>query len=153
VAEQPHGKDERERSPLATHRLFERCAPRTAVDVRPRQAPRQDLAADGREQLANLRTWTIPSPATARQRLAGLEDQRLDLLASDPQHLGDLAVRVITELKENQRSALILRQPPDVLEDLAEQLAPLDLVRRSLLTRSIDDRLIQTHRVAARAKL
>jgi hypothetical protein len=81
-------------------------------------AARPNLAADSRQQLASLGARTMTSSPTAHERLARLEDQRLDLLAAHAQHRRDLSLRLVTQLKEHQRRALVGGQPLDVLQQL-----------------------------------
>ena len=57
-------------------------------------------------------------PST-HERLARLEDERLHLLAADAKDGGDFIVRVIPQLEEHQRGALISRQPLHVLHHFA----------------------------------
>jgi hypothetical protein len=103
----------------------------------PGHAARQDLAADRCEQFPDLRTRAIACTPAARQGLAGLEYERLNFLGAHAQHLSYLGVRVIAQLKENQRGTLVVGQPLQVVEQFADVLLPLHLVRWGIEARSI----------------
>jgi hypothetical protein len=79
----------------------------------------------------------LPRPPSAHQRLTRLEYQRLHLLLAHPEHGGDFFVRLIPELEENERVALVSRQPVDVIQHLAEVLPPLDLICHAVMGCSI----------------
>jgi len=74
----------------------------------------------------------LPRPPSTDQRLTCLEYQRLDFLFAHPEHGGDFLVRMIRELEENERSALVGRQPLQVIQHLAKVLPPLDHVCHTL---------------------
>ncbi|HUE28363.1 MAG TPA: hypothetical protein VMP89_16430 [Solirubrobacteraceae bacterium] len=61
-----------------------------------------------------------------------MEDQGLHLLTPHAQHLGDLRVRLVAELEQDQRGALVRAQAAYLLEEFAQFLAPLDLIRRPI---------------------
>jgi hypothetical protein len=127
-----HGQDQRQRSALTADLSLEGSAARTAIYVRAYDAPRQESGLHRRQPLADLGARILPRPPPAHQRLTRLEDQRLDFLFAHPEHGGDFPVRVIPELKENERGALVGRQPVDVIQHLAEVLPALDLIRNAL---------------------
>jgi hypothetical protein len=52
-----------------------------------------------------------------------LENEGLDLVATDAEHGRDLLVRVVAEFEQYKRGALIGGQPLNVLDDLAELLS------------------------------
>lgn len=74
----------------------------------------------------------LPCPASAGQRLTCLEYQCLDFLSAHPEHCGNFLVRVIRELEENERGALVGRQSLHVIEQLAKVLTALDLIRDTI---------------------
>ena len=106
-----------------------------------------------RKPLANLRTGAFTSVAPALQPHARLENERLDLLATDPEHGRDLLVRLITELKQDERGALIGGQPLDVLDDLAQLLSTRDQARRAIDRETISAHPVAVRNLAARAQL
>ena len=70
--------------------------------------------------------------ARAGQRLARLEHQRLDLVLAHAERRPDLLVAQGTELGQDERRALVLGQPLEVGEHVAQVLAALDLGREAL---------------------
>lgn len=116
---QPRRKNQCERIPLASYFDFKGSTTRAAIDMRAGEAPRQNLAADGCHVLADLGAGVIASPPSAHERLTRLEYQRLDLLAVDVQHLSNLVVRVIPQLKQDECRTLVCRQALDLLHQLA----------------------------------
>ena len=97
------------------------------VEVRARLAARgQDAGEDG-ELLADLRAGGLAGALGALEPLAGLEDERLDLVALDAEDLGDLVVPAVLELEEDERRALVLGQALDVADEVLEVAAALDL--------------------------
>jgi hypothetical protein len=70
--------------------------------------------------------------ARAHQRLARLEHERLDLLAAHPEHRSDLRVGLVAELEEDQRRALVVGQALQLVHQLAQVGAELDLGRHPL---------------------
>ena len=125
---QRHGQDQRQRSALTADLSLEGSAVRAAIDVGACNAPWQESALQRCQPLAYLRARIPPRPPSAHQRLTCLEYQRLHLLFAHPEHGGDFFVRLIPELGENERVALVSRQPVDVIQHLAEVLPPLDLI-------------------------
>ena len=61
------------------------------------------------------------------QRLARLEYERFHLVLAHADHIADVLVREVAQLRENERRALVVRQPAEVDEQLAQVLAALDL--------------------------
>lgn len=100
--------------------------------MRARQAARQDLVADRRYPFANLKARAIASLPATDERFTRLEYEGLYLLTAHPQHLRDLRVRLVAELKQDQRGALVWAQALDLLEKLTQLLSPFDLVRRPI---------------------
>src|SRR5436305_8879532 len=98
-------------------------------------AARKHRAADRCQPFPDLHARAIPCSSAPRESLASLEDKRLDLLAAHAEYRSDLGVRVVTQLKENQRGTLVGWQPLHVLEHFAEVLPPLNLIRRAIETR------------------
>ena len=93
---------------------------------------RSDAAAQHRELLLDLPAVGVARRARARQRLARLEHQRLDLVLAHAQRPADLLVAQGTELGQDERGPLVLGQALQVGEQLAQVLAPLDLGREPL---------------------
>jgi hypothetical protein len=73
-------------------------------------------------------TRIVPRAPAAGESLPCLEDERLHLLATNAEDGGDVLVRVISKLEEHEGGALIRRQPLQVSQDLAQLLAPVDLI-------------------------
>ncbi|HYB30698.1 MAG TPA: hypothetical protein VEF89_29135 [Solirubrobacteraceae bacterium] len=147
-----HGQEQRERGALTAHLVLEGGAAWATLDMGPGHAPRQDLAADGRNPLARGRTGTITSMPTTDQGLTGLEDERLHLLPADAQHGCDLGVGVAPELKQDQSGALIGWEALHVLEHLAQVLALPDLISGAVYTTPIQDLAAGRDGVLARAE-
>jgi hypothetical protein len=57
-----------------------------------------------------------------------LENECLDLAGLHPEDLRDLLMRVVAQLEQDERSSLIVRQPPDLVDHLAQILTALHLV-------------------------
>ena len=70
--------------------------------------------------------------ARAHQRLARLEDERLDLLPAHAEDRRDLLVGLVAELEEDQRGALVVGQALQLVHQLAQVGAQLDLRRHAL---------------------
>src|SRR6201986_3574702 len=66
------------------------------------------------------------------QRLASPEDERLDLLGAHAEDRGDVLLRVVAELEEDQGGALVGGKPAHVVQHLAKVLTALDLVSEAL---------------------
>ena len=133
--------------------VFEGLAARTAIDVGAQEAARRNAPLHRGQLLANVAARMLPGLAAAHERLARLEDERLDLLRADAQHAGDVLLRVVAELEQDQRGALIGREPLHVVEHLAQVLAPLDLVGETLEDRVVGRQLVDADRVAASPQL
>ena len=128
LSRQRDRQNERERGPLAPNLPLEGRAAGAAVDVGACDAPGQDAATHRCQPLAAPRARMLPRPPSTDEPFTCLEYQRLDLLLSDPEHGGDFLVRVIGELKQNERRALVGGQPLQVVHQLAKVLPPLDLI-------------------------
>jgi hypothetical protein len=125
-------KDGRERGALATDLALEVRAARAAIDVAARDTAPGDATGVGGELLADLDAWGRTRVAGAHQRLARLEDERLDLLTSHPEHGSDLRMRLVAELEEHQRGALVVGEALQLVDQLAQVGAELDLRRHPL---------------------
>ena len=68
-----------------------------------------------------------PGRRRGQQRRARLEHERLDLARAHAEHAATSDVRQVAELGQQQRRALVVGQPREVGEELAQVLAPLDL--------------------------
>jgi hypothetical protein len=82
-----------------------------------------------------------------------LKDQRLDLLAANTQHCRDLIMGVISKLEENQRGALIERQPTDLVKQIVQLLSALDQILWAVWACPILYRVIDADRPRTDAKL
>jgi hypothetical protein len=100
--------------------------------VAARDAAPGDATRVGGELLADLDAWGRARVARAHQPLARLEDERLDLLAPHPEHGRDLRVRLVAELEEHQRGALVVGQALQLVDQLAQVRPELDLGRHPL---------------------
>ena len=83
--------------------------------------------AGSRAARGSPRTASRAPCARGDQRGAGLEHERLHLLAAAAEHVGDLVVRHVAELREHERGALLLGQAGDVAQQVAQVLSALDL--------------------------
>ena len=79
--------------------------------------------AKRRELLTDLVARGLTRPAALEQRRTGLEHKRLDLHRLAPHDLGDLRVREVADLRQDDGGALILRKRAHVGEEPAEVLA------------------------------
>ena len=77
--------------------------------------------------LADLDARRLARRAGAQQRLARLEDERLDLLPAHAEDGRDLLVGLVAELEEDQRGALVVGQALQLGHQLAQVGAPLDV--------------------------
>ena len=87
----------------------------------------------------------LASAAPSIQPLAGLENEGLDLVATDSEHARDLLVRLVAEFEQHKRGALIGGQPLNVLDDLAQLLSAREQARGT-----IDRGTVSAHPVAVR---
>jgi hypothetical protein len=152
LADQRDRGDQDARGMLAAHLGFKRCTAGATLDVGPCPAAGQDLAPQGGDQLPDLGARAVPGLPASDKALAGLEDERLDLRRANPQHGRDLVMRVVPELKQDERRALIDRQALHVLDDFAQLLAPLDPFLWTIRAQVFGDELIEHHRSASRAE-
>jgi len=81
-----------------------------------------------------------------------LEDECLHLLSAHAEYGCDLGVGVAPELEQNQCGSLIGWEALHVVEHLAEVLPPVDRVR-GVVVPPIEDRVVDTDRLLARAQL
>ncbi len=86
-------------------------------------APR--TSAHDRQLLADRRAVGVTRDPAARERLASLEHERLDLARRHRESQGDLVVGLRAQLREDQRSTLVVGQPLQVDEQGAQILALL----------------------------
>jgi hypothetical protein len=99
--------------------VLERRAARAAIDVGARRAAGEDPPLERCQPLPDLRARTIPRLPATHERLAGLEDERLHFLPAHAQHLSNFMVRVVAELEQHQRRALVSREPLQVFQHFA----------------------------------
>ena len=127
------GQDRRERGALAAHLALELRAARAAVDVACARMLRRGTRPVTVASCSRISTHGVSrAVARAQQRLAGLEDERLDLLAAHAEHRRDLRVGLVAELEEDQRGALVVGQALQLVDQLAQVGAQLDLGRHAL---------------------
>ena len=91
----------------------------------PQRAAPERAAAERGDLLADLHTRDLLRGAALDQRGPRLEHERLHLQHVAPHDLGDLRVREVPELGEDERRALIPGQRGDVGEETSE-LVPLE---------------------------
>ncbi len=103
--------------------------------------------------LANLCARTIPRLPAPHQGLARLVDQGLHLFLADAQHRRNVGVRVVAELEQHERGTLVQGQPLQVVQQLAELLPPLDLVRQPVEVRSVERSFVGRDVVATSPQL
>ncbi len=145
--------DERERGALPAHLMLVGPAGRAPIDVRAHLTADGNHAARARHSLPHLRAGALPRRARAHQPLPRLEDQRLDLVGSQVEHACDLRVRVVPELEQHERGALIVRQPLDILNELPQLLTARDQARRAVELRTLDDDRVAADELAVGAQL
>ena len=116
-------------------------------------AASRDFPARIRQPLADLRTGTLASAPAPIEPLAGLEDEGLDLVATDSEHGRDLLVRLVAEFEQHERRALIGRQPLNVLDDLAQLLSAREQTRGTINRGTLSAHPIAIRDLAARAQL
>jgi hypothetical protein len=131
---------------------LEGCAARAAIDVGACDAPGQDAATHRRQPLADVCARMLPRAPSTEEPLTCLEYERLDFLSAHPEHSGDFLVRMIRELEQNERGALIGRQPLQVIQHFAKVLPPLDDVRHTLAGGLLCGRVVDVD-IAAAAEL
>src|SRR3954469_6470786 len=142
-------QDDRQRRPLAANLEVEGGARRAAVEVAADDAAPRQRARARRQMAADLGAGRVARRPRAQQTLARLEHERLDLRALDVEHLRDLGVRVVPELEQDERGALVLGQPVEILDEVAQIGAKLDGVGESLADRAVARRV--GHRLAGAA--
>src|SRR2546423_7451644 len=86
----------------------------------------QRRAAHVGELLTDLAARYGPRVAVGGKRGAGLIHERLHPLPRAVEHVCDLLVVERTELGEDERRPLVVWQPTEIADDLAQVLAPLD---------------------------
>jgi hypothetical protein len=126
------GQHEGHRRALALHLGLERRAGGADGDVTAQLGAPQRAAAQHGELLLDLAAVGVARLARAGQRLAGLEDECLDLVPAHVERHSDLVVGEGTELGEDERRALVLGELLQVGEHVAQVLAALDLGREAL---------------------
>jgi len=104
-----------------------------------------DFPAGVRQELADLRTGALAGAASAVQPLAGLENEGLDLVATNSELGRDLLVRPAAQFEQDKRDALVSRQPLDVVHDRAQLLLAREQARGT-----IDCGTVGAHPVALR---
>ena len=127
----------RERLALGGERELEVAAARAQPQV-PAQRPAAQFAAARDGQLfADLQAGRAERVAVGEQRAARLVDERLDLAHLAPNDRRDRGVGQVVELGQQQRRALVLGQPADAGDELAQILAAGDLLRQPLKRRRL----------------
>ena len=106
-----------------------------------------------RQPLADLRTGARARAAPSIQPLTGLENEGLDLVATDPEHARDLLVRLVAELEQYKRGALIGGQPLNILDDLAQLLTARDQARGTITCGTVSAHPVAVRDLAASAQL
>ena len=125
-----HRNDQGERGPLTARLALEVGAARAAVDVSPDHAARQDRVVRHRDPLADVRARMSPGEPATGKTLAGLVDECLHLGRSDADDVRDLLMGVVAQLEQDKRGSLVIRQPVDLVNHLAQVLTALHLVRQ-----------------------
>ena len=112
---------------LAIDLLAEVAAAGAFVQVPAQVGAPERAAVKIRELLANLRAVGLARSAAGHQRLAGLEHECLYLFLGDPEHISDLLVAERVHLRQDERRALLIRQAPQVGDEVTEILTALHL--------------------------
>jgi hypothetical protein len=92
----------------------------------------QGAAAKRGQLLPDLRAARVPCLGAMGKRRPRLIDESLHLRRCASDRLGDLGLVQSPQLKQQQGHALILRQAPQIAEQLAQLVAALDLLGESL---------------------
>jgi hypothetical protein len=96
-------------------------------DVIAQMPPAEGGSARHRELLLDGAARDHAGVGRRHERLARLQDERLDLVRADADHLRHLGVRELAQLGQEQRGALVVGQRAQVGEQVAQLLAPLDV--------------------------
>jgi hypothetical protein len=83
-------------------------------------------AAGEPQAVADRGAGRVAGRAIVSQGRAGLEEQRLDLLAPASDRACDVVMGDVAELRQDERRALVVRQLRDVVQRRAQVLAPPD---------------------------
>ena len=116
-------------------------------------AARQDPPAIRRQALTHLGARALASLAAAHERLASLEDQRLDLLTAYAQHDRNLGMGLISQLEQGQGRTLIRRQPLHIGQQLAQLLASLHLDQGCVAAAELIEHVVAKVRFASGAQV
>jgi hypothetical protein len=123
--------ERRELTADATDLCAELATSGAVVHVAPRAAARPDAAIVGDDQfLADFVACRVAGLERLRESDPGAYEQRLDSWDRDPEGIGDIGVCHPAELAHQERRALLLGQPPDILDQPPERLPLLGLDRR-----------------------
>ena len=109
--------------------------------------------AGGRQPLADLRTGALASAAPSIQPLAGLENEGLDLVATDSEDACDFLVRLVAEFEQYKRGALIGGQPLNIVDDLPQLLSAREQARGTIDCGTVGAHPIAVRDLAASAQL
>jgi hypothetical protein len=132
-SESGHDGEQRPQLPaLRPHRLAERFTSRAVIDVPPQGRAPQLGAARARQLLADVGAGRVARHAVSGQRGAGLEDERLHLLASAVEDAGDLVVGNIAELGQHECGSLGSGKAGEAGEHRAQLLAQRDIGHESI---------------------
>ena len=123
-----HRQDHSERGALAFHFGAEETAGLALGEVAAQHGAAQRTAAQHAQLALHFLAAHLAGLAALHQRRTRLEHERLHLVLIAAQDLGYLCVRVVVELGEHQRLALVRGQRGEVLQHRAQVRAAGDLV-------------------------
>jgi hypothetical protein len=122
------GSQRRQLARDAAKLAAEAPAPRAVADVPSRDGVRPYAPVVGIDQLfPDLRAGGVARLGGAGQREPRPHQQRLHRWDRDPERAGEIGVGHARELAHQQRRALLIREPADVLDQPPQRLAQVDL--------------------------
>ena len=125
------GQGDGEHSTLAANLVAEVGATGTDPNVPAQEAASECSGARGGELFADLRARDLPGTAILDQGRTGLENQGLHLLGLTLEHLSDLRVIEVSDLREDEGGLLTLGKVVEVCEQLPELGTPLDFLGKA----------------------
>jgi hypothetical protein len=128
-------QEHHDRSALALERELVVAAAAATHEVTPEVAAPQRRAGESGELLADVVARGLAREARGDERVARLENERLDLLSGHPQYARDLLVLESAELSEDQRRPLVLGQRADIAQEVTQRLAALNCGDETLCDR------------------
>jgi len=120
------GEDEGQLAALLSDRVCVGRALAAASQVSTQMAAQERGPPAVGNLLPDLSAINLACRALAHEVGPGLKDERLDLTGLAGEHLGDLGMRQVAQLKQDESDALVLRKRRNIGHELAQLLAALD---------------------------